>query len=200
MFSVINLKTDFLKINTLDLYENEIAFIRGKSGAGKSLFLRAIADIDVNSGDVFLGEDRREKIPGNLWRKKVMLLPAQPKWWGEEVGDSLQCKETLLVALELPINILEQKVETISTGESKRLALLRVLEKKPRVLLLDEPTANLDASTKKNMEDYIVSYLTKFSASAIWVSHDNLQIARVSKNINTKIYTMEAGHLHGDHL
>ena len=67
-----------------------------------------------------------------------------------------------------------------SSGEKQRLAILRLLANKPRVLLLDEPTANLDAENTDKVESLIADYLANHNAMAIWVSHNHAQLRRVS--------------------
>ena len=66
-----------------------------------------------------------------------------------------------------------------SSGEKQRLSILRLLANRPKVLLLDEPTANLDAENTRNVEALLIDYLTENNAVALWVSHDHAQLKRV---------------------
>ena len=72
-------------------------------------------------------------------------------------------------------------VSRCSSGEKQRLSVLRMLANAPRVLLLDEPTANLDAANAQRVEQMISDYLVEHRAFAIWVSHDVAQLRRVSQ-------------------
>ena len=61
--------------------------MKGPSGAGKTLLLRAIADLDPNQGLVSLEGRDRSTIPGPEWRRLVGYVPAEPGWWAETVGE-----------------------------------------------------------------------------------------------------------------
>jgi len=77
-------------------------------------------------------------------------------------------------------DLLQQPVTHLSSGERQRLALLRVLANRPRVLLLDEPTANLDADNTRRVEQLITDYLNEQQAAALWISHDGAQCDRIA--------------------
>jgi len=57
------------------------------SGAGKSLLLRAIADLDPNEGTVKLDGMLREAVPAPHWRSQVTYVAAEPGWWGDTVQE-----------------------------------------------------------------------------------------------------------------
>ncbi len=77
-------------------------------------------------------------------------------------------------------DVLEWRVERLSTGEKQRLALFRLLLNEPKVLLLDEPTAALDVSNVWKVEEVIAEYRNATGAAVVWVSHNPEQIARVA--------------------
>ena len=160
----------------------ECVSLSGTSGSGKSLLLRALADLDPHGGEVSLDGDSALSIPGHLWRRRVGLLPAEPFWWAERVGDHFdEVDEALLEALGLDPKALDWEVARCSTGERQRLALARLLQNKPEVLLLDEPTAALDPQSVARVETLLESYRGEHDAVVIWVSHDATQRQRVAQ-------------------
>jgi ABC-type iron transport system FetAB ATPase subunit len=68
----------------------------------------------------------------------------------------------------------------MSSGERQRLALVRALSGHPGVLLLDEPTANLDTENRERVERLIADYQQRQGALALWVTHDPEQRLRVA--------------------
>lgn len=165
----------------LTVAAGECVCLSGPSGAGKTRLLRAIADLDPHAGTVSLDGVTAVRMAPPDWRRTVALLPADSRWWGERVAEHFpRGTEPDLAQVGLPQTALQWNVERLSSGERQRLALLRVLANQPRVLLLDEPTANLDAQNTERIEALIAAYRSTHSAAVIWVSHDAQQIARVA--------------------
>ncbi len=165
---------------SLDVAAGECICVSGPSGAGKSQLLRAIADLDPHAGEVRLSGMSLESIEPPEWRRQVGLLPPESSWWLPRVADHFHTAVPLpLAEVGLDDAILEQPVARLSSGEKQRLALLRLLANQPRVLLLDEPTANLDPENTRLVEAMIAAYREAYRAAVIWVSHDRQQAARV---------------------
>jgi len=76
--------------------------------------------------------------------------------------------------------VMQWQVSRLSSGEHQRLALLRLLSNRPKVLLLDEPTANLDPVNAQRVEKLLEDYRTQQKSSFLWISHDTQQIQRVA--------------------
>jgi len=177
----------FLKSRSInfEIKAEEIIGLSGASGSGKTLLLRALADLDQHEGDVLLDEISQQKTAAHLWRKKVAMLPAETSWWFDTVeehfieheGEKLQ---TDLAALGFAKQCTQWSIARLSSGEKQRLGLLRLIQNKPQVLLLDEPTANLDKNNTQLFENFLQQYLTENHACAIWVSHDADQLQRIS--------------------
>jgi ABC-type iron transport system FetAB ATPase subunit len=166
----------------------ECLALSGPSGCGKTLLLRALADLDLAEGDVLLDGENRNEMTAPQWRRKVGWLPAESSWWFDGVGDhfegfrpeALDFRETALHKLGFESDMLNWRVERLSTGERQRLALFRLLLNEPQVLLLDEPTAALDVSNVWKAEEVIADYRKATGAAVVWVSHNPEQIARVA--------------------
>lgn len=162
--------------------EESCLTLSGPSGCGKSLLLRAIADLDEHQGEVSLDGAGQDSMPAPHWRRLVAYLSADSHWWGEKVGEHFeQSPEPLLEQLGFLPQAMDWEVSRLSSGERQRLALARALVLEPRVLLLDEPTANLDVGNQKVVEELIRQYLADHQALALWVSHDAEQRLRVGQ-------------------
>lgn len=192
MLNINNVEIPGLQPIQLSVAEGECAGVAGDSGCGKTRLLRAIADLDKHSSDICIDAVCQMDVPAHEWRKRVALLPAESQWWYDTVGEHfINNDEIPLAELGLDKNIMQQQVSHCSSGEKQRLAVLRVLVNKPQVLLLDEPTANLDADNCSRVEKFIEKYIQENNSAAIWVSHNSAQLKRVAK----KCYLLSAGAL-----
>lgn len=181
MLRIQNLKRTGLSPVTLDLPSEACATIEGPSGAGKTLLLRAIADLDPSEGIVELDGQDRNEISAPEWRKLVCYLPAEPGWWAETVGAHFEKREEvmpLIARLGLDEEALDRPIRLLSTGERLRLALARALVRHPKVLLLDEPTGPLDGKATAAMEALLRERQDQ-GAALLWVTHDPDQAIRV---------------------
>lgn len=168
---------------SLTVAAGECVCLRGPSGCGKSLLLRAIADLDPHEGEAFLDDVACSALPAPVWRRRVVLVMAESQWWAPRIGDHFAdgIEPHWLKRLGLAPDAPEWEVARCSTGERQRLALLRALMRKPAVLLLDEPTGNLDADSTARVETLLADYLAGDGAALLWVSHDEHQAARVAR-------------------
>jgi ABC-type iron transport system FetAB ATPase subunit len=180
---------------TLALERGGCIGITGASGAGKSLLLRMIADLDPNDGEVFLDGAARSTMAAPVWRGKVVYVPAESGWWADLVvthfpKPRLEAARALAARLGLPADLIDGPVARLSTGERQRLALIRALAAAPRVLLLDEPTSALDPDGAGRIEQILTERMAQ-GCAVILVTHDPAQAIRLAG----RRYVMAAGRL-----
>ena len=160
------------------------------------MLLRAIADLDPNQGLVSLEGRDRSTIPGPEWRRLVGYVPAEPGWWAETVGQHFgewTLAAAVLTNLGFPEEAKNWPIARLSTGERLRLAFVRALTKRPKVLLLDEPTTALpkvllldepttalDAASVAAVESLIATRM-RAGLAVLWVTHDTGQARRIAR-------------------
>lgn len=172
--------------------------IVGPSGAGKTLLLRALAGLEsLDEGRITY--EGRELSDWGLprYRAQVMYLPQSPALAEGSVEDNLRLAfefevhrertysreriGTYLDRLNRPEDFLNRNTRVLSGGEQQIVALLRALQLDPRVLLLDEPTANVDVERTRQIETLLRGWLEEQPKAAfLWTSHDAAQIERMT--------------------
>ena len=171
----------FEKIN-FDLNQGEILSIRGDNGTGKTTLLNIIAGIDVPTvGEIFF-ENKKDVKVGYVQQdynssllpwfnvKKNIELPLFLKGKSKKYCDE-KVKEIIdiLGFNKLPITSYPHQ---LSGGQKQRVAISRALIHNPDILLLDEPFANLDHRTVKELQETILKIHSNWNLSIILVSHE----------------------------
>lgn len=164
----------------LDVAAGGCVAIGGPSGAGKTMLLRALADLDDHSGEVFVDDTECRRVDAPSWRRRVAMLPAESAWWRDTVDGHFVVDAATLARVGLPAQAATWAIARLSTGEKQRLAVLRLLANRPSVLLLDEPTTNLDRASVAHVEELLGEYRRSADAAVVWVTHDSIQAARVA--------------------
>ncbi|MDR2854818.1 MAG: ABC transporter ATP-binding protein [Methanomicrobiales archaeon] len=181
--------------------DGECFTIIGPSGQGKSTLLRIIAMLDTpSSGGVLIDGNDVSHAPLEL-RRKLGMVFQQPVAFKESVYDNIALglryrgfrKDTIQYRVS---TILEQigllgyenrKAPTLSGGEMQRVSLARVLVTEPDILLLDEPTANLDPVSVQVIESLISSY-HKTGHTVLMSTHDLYQGQRLCDRIGAMMH------------
>lgn len=165
----------------LQLDGSQLLGVSGPSGIGKSVLFKMLADIIPFHGKIYLDGIESQTMAAPLWRQQVALLPAQSQWWYETAGAHFHAFDgELFAALGFDKDVLNWDIHRLSSGEKQRLACIRVLMNQPKVLLLDEPTANLDKHNRDRMEQLIRHYQQHNQAPVLWISHDQEQLEDIS--------------------
>ena len=175
MFAVRDLTVSGLPPLAFEVSPGGVLAISGPSGSGKTRLLRSLADLDPHDGQLSWSGRSCETVPAPEWRRQVGLLPAEPRFWHSTVGahfpPEANSLEEEFAFLRLDPEIRNADPMLLSTGERSRLALLRLLLRSPEVLLLDEPTANLDQDNRALVIGRIDRYRSERGAPVLWVSH-----------------------------
>ena len=177
----------------LTLQASECVSVAGRSGSGKSVLLRMIADLDPHEGDSWLDGECCSSMPAPAWRRMVTYVAAESGWWDEQVATHFPPEldlRSLLPVVGIAADAADWPVARLSTGERQRIALLRALSPANRVLLLDEPTSALDAHSTGLVETLLRCRL-EAGTSILLVTHDPGQAARMA----TRHLELRDGHL-----
>lgn len=188
----------------LDIEEGEFTAIVGPSGSGKTTLLNIIGGLDrPNEGDVKLAETALEDLNDNQlidFRKNnigfifqaynlipvltaqenvefVMLLQNRPK-------EEMQKRATDLLASVGLEDKLNQRPSQLSGGQQQRVAVARALAPKPKFVLADEPTANLDSKSTADLLDIMARLNKEENITFVFSTHDSRVIERARRVVN----------------
>lgn len=158
-----------------EFQQTEITGMIGPSGSGKSTLMKCLADIIPHTGDVYWKKLRQADTDGNQWRKWVRYVHSETLWWSEKVGDHMTASSSTAQWMEdlgLDMDLMQADPKNLSSGESRRLGILRAALDMPGVLLLDEPAANLDEGNRDRVGTFLHQYHATHQVLMVIVSHD----------------------------
>lgn len=166
---------DILKGLSFKVHENEFYAIVGGNGVGKSTALSVISKINKPyRGKVFINDDTKVAVmpqnPQSLFLKKSVLEELYDAVFDVEKEKRKNEIEYVIKLCELD-NLLENHPYDLSGGEQQRVALAKMLLRKPDLLVLDEPTKGLDACFKRKLA-MILKSLQKNGMTVLMVTHD----------------------------
>ena len=166
---------DILKGLSFKVHENEFYAIVGGNGVGKSTALSVISKINKPyRGKVFINDDTKVAVmpqnPQSLFLKKSVLEELYDTVFDVEKEKRKNEIEYVIKLCELD-NLLENHPYDLSGGEQQRVALAKMLLRKPDLLVLDEPTKGLDACFKRKLATILKS-LQKNGMTVLMVTHD----------------------------
>jgi molybdate transport system ATP-binding protein len=173
----------------------------GPSGAGKTSIINMIAGLVapdrgriVLDGEVLFDDAARIKVPA--WRRRIGIVFQEGRLfphlsvrhnldYGRWVsGLAADAKAFAHVVDLLDIGpLLDRRPGKLSGGERQRVAVGRALLMRPRLLLLDEPLASLDAARKGDILPYLERLRDEGSVPMIYVSHDSAEVQRIASRV-----------------
>lgn len=185
-----------LQIRELEIYEGEILALVGPSGAGKSTLLRLLNFLEEPTAGYLTFADRNFNgtVPPLELRRKVTTVFQHPVLLNRSVAanvayglklrgqDKKVIDQAVTEALERVglLTLASASARTLSGGEAQRVALARALVLEPTVLLLDEPTANLDPYNVKLIEQIIATVNHERHTTIVLVTHNVFQAKRLA--------------------
>lgn len=187
-----------LRVDEMRIHQGEILALVGPSGAGKSTLLRLLNFLETPSAGriIFKGAPfgAGHKMPVELQRKVTTVFQrpcllnrtvAANVQYGLRLRGSRNSRQRVAGALEQVglAQMARDRARTLSGGEAQRVALARALVIEPDVLLLDEPTANLDPYNVALIEQIIRQHNQERGATVVLVTHNVFQARRLAHRV-----------------
>jgi tungstate transport system ATP-binding protein len=178
-----------LDVDDLFLEQNRILTLIGPNGSGKSTIIRLLNLLE-NPDDGTIYFDGKDILrPGTdkaAVRKKMAVVFQEPLLFNTSVYNniimglnfrkvdikSIKDRLDFFIGKLKITNILKRNVKDLSGGEKQRVSLARALVLDPRILLLDEPLANIDQQSREDLREDLFALLKKYGKSIIYVTHD----------------------------
>jgi len=176
---------EILYIPELVIPGSTLFTITGKSGSGKSTLLKLLNNlISCDRGTISYRGRNLNSLDPVILRRKVVMVPQTPYIFPGTLEDNIRlafnfngkeppeqaAMKDLLATFGLPFN-LDQDSANLSGGEKQRLALTRAVLLEPDTMLLDEPTAALDAETARDILNFLVKWVKSEQKAVVMVSH-----------------------------
>jgi len=201
------IKVPALRGVDLEVEEGEFTTIFGPSGSGKTTLLNMIGCLDTpTEGEISLSgkkvSDLSKKALAMIRRYNIgfvfqayNLIPVLTAYENVEFAIRLTDHSSELQMKEKVLNILEavgliglefRRPNELSGGEKQRVAIARALVKEPKIVLADEPTANLDSKTAADVVDIMRKMNKELGTTFIFSTHDPAVMKHASRFINLK--------------
>lgn len=161
----------------------------GPNGAGKSTLLNIVSRIDSASEGGVIYESEDPRLVTQVFQQPYMLrtsverniqYPLRLRNWPED--RMKQRSDELMEELGL-LDLRNQKAWKLSGGETQKVALARALSFQPSLLLLDEPTANIDPATTAEIEEMLLKINQEEGTTILFVTHNLAQARRVCNRL-----------------
>lgn len=190
-----------LKNINFEIPEGDIVGIVGTSGSGKSTLLNILGGLDREyDGEVLIEQKDIKKYDQNVYRRKMVGTVFQqfnllgtlsvlenvlvPITFGKQMtkSESIERAKTLLTRVGLA-DRMSHKPNELSGGQMQRVAIARGLIARPRILLADEPTGNLDTKTGEEIMSLLKELNTEEKMTLLIVTHDSELVSSLQHKI-----------------
>lgn len=187
-----------LQVESLNILQGEIFALVGPSGAGKSTLLRLLNFLEVPSHGTIHFQDTEFGLGRNVplaLRRRVTTVFQRPVLLNRSVWDNvsyglrLRGQRNVNAQVRLTLQqvglqeIASQRARSLSGGEAQRVALARAMVLQPDVLLLDEPTANLDPYNVGLIEEIVRELNREHGTTLVLVTHNVFQARRMADRV-----------------
>lgn len=181
----------------MEIKQGEFIVFVGPSGCGKTTLLRMIAGLEnISDGEIIMDGRVMNKIPPknrdiamvfqnyalypNMKVKDNIAFPLKMRHTGKQEIKNRVAE----VAQKLELDaLLERKPGALSGGQRQRVALARSMVRKPKLFLMDEPLANLDARLRTEMRREIITLQRELGVTTIYVTHDQTEAMTMGTRI-----------------
>lgn len=183
---------------SLSIEKGEVFALIGPTGAGKTTLLRLLDQLEVpTSGKIFFdGQEVGPRLRTEV-RRKVSMVLQKPVVFDASVYDNVayplrvrRCdRKAIPEKVKAMLNTVgldgyqKRNARTLSGGETQKVALARALITDPQILLLDEPTANLDPVSLKTIEEFILRFNRDNGMAIVIATHEMAQGERLADRI-----------------
>ena len=201
-----NQKLEILKGINVDVYEGDSLCISGASGAGKSTLLHILGSLDrPSSGELYFDhKDLLKKNDEDLAKFRSdnlgfvfqfhhllkefnalenVMMPARIAGHSAKNARKMAIEILQLVGLS---DRLQHFPSELSGGEQQRVAVARALVLRPKLVMADEPTGNLDTANGKLVQDLFFKVKADFNLTLVVVTHDKTFAARFPRNLEIR--------------
>ena len=199
-YNANNTSINVLKNINIDIKFKETISVIGESGSGKTSLIMLIGGLEKNtSGKIFFMDDEISKLSedeiSKIRKKNIGIIFQSfyliPNYTALEnvsltleingINDPIKKSKDILSRFGLA-NRMNHLPSQLSGGEQQRVAIARSVAMKPKLILADEPTGNLDNENTKMVSDMLFEYVNQEKASLILVTHDQ-KLANKTKKI-----------------
>ncbi|MGS2718259.1 ABC transporter ATP-binding protein [Eionea flava] len=199
-----------LAISQWHIQQGENIFLHGPSGSGKSTLLNLVGGIlTPNEGNITLLDtdihtlstsqrDRFRAQNMGVIFQQFNLVPYLSIIDNIRLGQQFSGANydiarihDLCERLKLPVHLLEQKANQLSTGQQQRVAMIRALYHRPLIIIADEPTSALDTHTRDEFIELLLQESRQNNSTVLFVSHDQ----QLAKHFDKSIALEEINHV-----